>query len=258
MATQNHGLGQQPDSRVTEEGKGKKSQARNGVLSIGQTEDPMSQSNAKLQKVVTFLLAFPLTFLLVESGLAAVTVTGKISLSARASKSIHVVSAQFQLDGKNLGKLDTSAPFRMVWNSNTASPGRHTITAITRDYLGNVRTASYTVIVADRTPPTTPKSLQVRILSSSNIRLSWKPAGDNVGVSSYRIYRNGVAIANRPMPRFFDKGLIPGTYYNYSVTALDSSGNESRQTQSVFSVGPGGRVSHYGMPFITLGQMNRR
>ncbi len=112
----------------------------------------MSQSNAKLQKVVTFLLAFPLTFLLVESGLAAVTVTGKISLSARASKSIHVVSAQFQLDGKNLGKLDTSAPFRMVWNSNTASPGRHTITAITRDYLGNVRTASYTVIVADRTP----------------------------------------------------------------------------------------------------------
>ena len=59
MATQNHGLGQQPDSRVTEEGKGKKSQARNGVLSIGQTEDPMSQSNAKLQKVVTFLLAFP-------------------------------------------------------------------------------------------------------------------------------------------------------------------------------------------------------
>ena len=52
-------------------------------------------------------------------------------------------------------------------------------------------------------------------------------ATDNVGVTGYRVSRNGQTIATVGTTSLIDSGLQPATSYDYSVQALDAAGNES-------------------------------
>jgi hypothetical protein len=52
----------------------------------------------------------------------------------------------------------------------------------------------------DVTPPTAPTSLSAVVEGSSAIGLNWGNSTDNVGVVSYRIYRNGVLVGTVPGP----------------------------------------------------------
>jgi len=81
---------------------------------------------------------------------ASATVSGTISVSANASDNVGVASVQFQLDGVNLGQLDTTAPYSVSWDSTVSGNGSHTLTAIARDLAGNSATsAGITVTVAN-------------------------------------------------------------------------------------------------------------
>src|SRR5919197_552102 len=82
-------------------------------------------------------------------------VSGTINVTASASDNVGVAGVQFMLDGGNLGAEDTSAPYSVSWNTTTASPGSHTLTARARDAAGNATTsAAVTTTVSDTTPPT--------------------------------------------------------------------------------------------------------
>ena len=72
---------------------------------------------------------------------ASATVSGTISVSANASDNVGVASVQFQLDGANLGGVDTTAPYSVSWDTTTASNGSHTLTAIAKDLAGNSATS---------------------------------------------------------------------------------------------------------------------
>jgi hypothetical protein len=64
-----------------------------------------------------------------------------------------------------------------------------------------------------------------------DVVLTWEAATDNIGVSGYGVYRDGVRIATvAAMARTFrDVGLTAGTY-KYKVDAFDSAGNRSDRT----------------------------
>ena len=64
-------------------------------------------------------------------------------------------------------------------------------------------------------------------MSSNSISLQWDAATDNVGVTGYRVSRNGQTIATVGTTSLDDSGLQPATAYDYSVRALDAAGNES-------------------------------
>ena len=81
--------------------------------------------------------------------------------------------------------------------------------------------------------------------------LSWTGSTDNVGVTDYGVYRNGVAIgtvqnadgSSGPPTTFTDMNVAPGTY-TYTVDAGDAVGNRSGTSNAVTAttVGqPGGR-----------------
>jgi PKD repeat protein len=70
------------------------------------------------------------------------SVVGSVAVSATASDNIGVVGVQFQLDGNNLGAEDTTSPYSITWNTTTATPGSHTLTAIARDAAGNITTST--------------------------------------------------------------------------------------------------------------------
>lgn len=86
---------------------------------------------------------------------------------------------------------------------------------------------------SDATAPTVPAGLTAAALSSTQINLSWSASTDNVGVTGYRIYRNGVEVAARTTLTYSDAGLTPNTLYSYTVAAQDAAGNLSPQSTAV-------------------------
>ena len=85
----------------------------------------------------------------------------------------------------------------------------------------------------DTTPPTPPQSLVASATGSTTVHLTWQPATDNVGVTNYRIYRNGTPVQTiGNVLSYDDAGLQPSTTYTYTVTALDAAGNESQPSNS--------------------------
>lgn len=76
---------------------------------------------------------------------------------------------------------------------------------------------------------------------AGNVRLNWTASTDNVGVTGYKIYRNGTQIGTSATNLFIDDTASPTTAYNYTVSSYDAAGNESAQsspqavTTTVFS-----------------------
>jgi fibronectin type 3 domain-containing protein len=85
------------------------------------------------------------------------------------------------------------------------------------------------ITTPDTTPPTAPTGLTATFNATTNtIDLSWTAATDNVGVTGYRIFRDGGLIpTTTPIngTTFSDAGQT-GTH-SYAVSAVDAAGNES-------------------------------
>jgi glucose/arabinose dehydrogenase len=69
-------------------------------------------------------------------------VSGTVNVTATASDDVGVAGVQFRLDGAAVGSEDTSAPYGVSWDSTTATPGTHALTAVARDAAGNVTTSA--------------------------------------------------------------------------------------------------------------------
>ena len=81
----------------------------------------------------------------------------------------------------------------------------------------------------DTTPPSVPY-LTATAVSFSQINLSWTASTDNVGVTGYKIYRNGTYLTKTTSTSYNDTGLTASTAYSYRVSAIDAAGNESSQS----------------------------
>ena len=86
---------------------------------------------------------------------------------------------------------------------------------------------------SDTTPPSQPNGLAATVLSGSQINLAWTASTDNVGVTGYRVFRNGTQIATTTSASYNNTGLTPGTTYSYSITAIDAAGNLSLPSATV-------------------------
>jgi chitodextrinase len=85
----------------------------------------------------------------------------------------------------------------------------------------------------DSTPPSVPAGLSASAISSSQINLTWIASTDNVGVTGYKVFRNGSQIATTATNSYQNTGLTAGTTYSYTVSAYDAAGNNSAQSTSV-------------------------
>src|SRR5438445_632318 len=90
----------------------------------------------------------------------------------------------------------------------------------------------------DTTPPTVPTGLVAVAISSTQIRLTWNPSTDNVGVTGYLVYNadTGSRIATTTTTSFTHSGLVAGTTHNYRVSAFDAVPNHSGWTDPPVSV----------------------
>ncbi len=89
--------------------------------------------------------------------------------------------------------------------------------------------------VADVAAPTAPPNLRTTAVAGNEVDLAWDDATDDVGVTAYRVYRNGLALADvdGATLSYADTMVTDGTPYTYVVTALDAVNHESPITSSV-------------------------
>ncbi len=80
-------------------------------------------------------------------------------------------------------------------------------------------------------PPTAPSNVTASLITQTSMRINWTPATDNVGVSVYKIYLNGVGISTGTYHDFTN--LTPNTTYSIYVVALDAAGNTSPQSNII-------------------------
>ncbi len=96
------------------------------------------------------------------------------------------------------------------------------------DAAGNTETPKTAIVRIDRTPPTTPTSVDASALSTSSVEVTWTPSADGLsGVSYYAVYRDGAVVATTTATTLPDSGLASGVTYTYTVVAVDEAGNES-------------------------------
>jgi chitodextrinase len=126
--------------------------------------------------------------------------------------------------------------------------GLNNVGSVTMDDFSLVDNGSATPI--DTTPPTTPASLAASP-GDRQVALSWSASSDNVGVSGYRVYRDGVQTAQTTGTSYTDTGLTDGATYSYTVEAFDAAGNHSAQSSAV-SATPMAPPSPTGTYFTTL------
>lgn len=92
----------------------------------------------------------------------------------------------------------------------------------------------------DTVAPTIPVNVMATVTSNSQINLSWTASTDNIGVSGYDIYRNGVIVGSSTATTYNDIGLTPATTYNYFIKAKDAAGNISVASSTVNATTSGG------------------
>lgn len=80
-------------------------------------------------------------------------------------------------------------------------------------------------------PPSAPTELKAYAVSDTRIDLLWNESSDDIEVSSYKVYRGGTYIKLSVTNSASDTGLSTLTYYCYTVSASDTSGNESDQSE---------------------------
>ncbi len=107
----------------------------------------------------------------------------------------------------------------------------YVVTVRARDAAGNISVASapltVTTLAVDNQAPTVPMGLVVSSVSPTGFVLSWTASTDNVGVTAYEVFRDGVLLGTTLTTTITLTGLLPGTTYNMSVKAKDAAGNTS-------------------------------
>ena len=100
-------------------------------------------------------------------------------------------------------------------------------------------TAGYSIsdpteVFKDIIVPTIPVGLSA-IQDFKKVSLSWEESTDNVGVAGYRIWRDGVVIAETTVASYEDSDLANNVLYEYAIDAYDKSGNISPMSQTVIA-----------------------
>jgi hypothetical protein len=85
------------------------------------------------------------------------------------------------------------------------------------------------IVAADTVPPTAPSSLTASIVRKQ-VALAWHASTDNIGVTGYRVLRNGSVVTTTSGTAWTDLTVLSGAVY--TVAAFDAAGNVSAPSNS--------------------------
>jgi hypothetical protein len=171
----------------------------------------------------------------------SVPTSGSYDIELRAATNSSFPNSAFhvEIDGVNVtGSVvlpDTGGWTSYQWvgkRSVQLAAGTHFLKVVSEQpYFGfNTIRVSAT---PDTTAPSTPTGLTVSAFTPISLTLAWSAATDNVGVTGYRLYRDGVQVADVAVTSYSNTGLSPASTYSYTVSAYDATGNESAKSAAL-------------------------
>ncbi len=100
---------------------------------------------------------------------------------------------------------------------------------VAKDGAGNTSAPSttITVITVDDTAPNAPSNLAASNTTQTTTDLTWNVSTDNVGVTNYTIFKDGVLEASTTSNSYTVSNLISNTNYSFEVVANDAASNSS-------------------------------
>lgn len=175
----------------------------------------------------------------ITSPAADAAVAGTVDVTASASDNQGVAAVQFKLDGVPLGLEDTTTPFGTSWATVTASAGLHTLTAVARDFEGNLAVSpAVQVTVADQTPPTVALTAPTEGSRLSGIVTLAATAEDDVAVTGVRFQLDGSDFraeeTSTPYAVTWDTTAAAPGPHSLAAVARDAAGHTT--TSAVVSV----------------------
>ena len=158
------------------------------------------------------------------------TSTGTDLTWSASTDNVGVTNYEVFQDGVSIANMGTSTTFGVTGLSASTS---YDFTVFAEDAAGNVSAVGNTETVVTPVATDTEAPSAVTDLSSSNTTstgtdLTWSASTDNVGVTNYEVFQDGVSIANTGTATTFGvTGLTASTSYDFTVFAEDAAGNIS-------------------------------
>jgi chitodextrinase len=166
----------------------------------------------------------------VPTGLSAsgISATGATISWTASTDNVGVTGYKVFRNGTQVG-TPASASFT---DSGLTASTTYSYTVSAFDAAGNNSAPSVALPVttsapADTTPPTVPTGLSASGITATGATISWTASTDNVGVTGYKVFRNGTQVGTPASTSFTDSGLTAATTYSYTVSAFDAAGNNS-------------------------------
>jgi chitodextrinase len=139
-----------------------------------------------------------------------------------STDNVAVAGYRVYRDGGLLGTTTSTQ-----WNDSGLAPLTTYLYAVVAfDAAGNssgTASSSFQMPQADTTAPSAVTNLRATSLTKAKANLAWNAATDNVGVTGYRIYRNGTLVAAVTGLTWSDNRQRTQT--TYTVRAIDAAGN---------------------------------
>ena len=86
------------------------------------------------------------------------------------------------------------------------------------------------LFIPDVTAPTVPTALSAAVTGPTSVVLKWNASTDDVAVTAYRVYNNGILLGRITTLGASVTSLSPSTTYRFSVSACDAAENCSAQS----------------------------
>jgi len=142
---------------------------------------------------------------------------------------------------RNGAQIGTTA--NTTYSDTTCNPGEtYTYEVSAYDAANNESAKSSPAVAStpggDTEPPSVPTNLAANAVSGTQVDLTWSASTDNVGVTGYKIYRNGAQIGTATTTTFSDTNCVPATTYTYEVSAYDAANNESGKSSPAVATTP--------------------
>lgn len=166
----------------------------------------------------------PVTGITSPAGGAALA--GPLAVTASATDDVAVTLVELAVDGV-VAQSSATRPYRFAWDSRLVAVGAHTLAVRAHDGAGNMAASApvEVTVFRDTTPPAAPAGLTATAVDPAGVSFAWSVATDDVGVSGYRVLRDGVAVGTTPATTFRDETVPAGVASTYTVTAVDTSAN---------------------------------
>jgi chitodextrinase len=160
---------------------------------------------------------------------------GTVNLTAEAADNVGVTKLDILLNDTLLTSFNIP-PYSFDWDTTALADGLYTLQTKAYDAAGNSTTSapvSVRIQNIDGSAPSAPSDLASPTQTANSIDLTWTEAIDDVGVTEYRVFRNGLQIATASTASYTDTGLADGVNYSYVVYAVDQATNVSTASNSL-------------------------